>query len=80
MVAAERAIATFIEIALLTSLGALIAKALPPPLELDTKKTKKEKKRVLMKKRNAPQTHPTRRKSDDGGDGANNRERPERKE
>jgi len=78
MVAAERAIATFIEIALLTGLGALIAKALPPPLELDTKKTKKEKKRVLMKKRNAPQTT-TRRKSDDG-DGANNRERAERKE
>lgn len=74
MVAAERAIATFIEIALLTSLGALIAKALPPPLELDTKKTKKEKKRVSMKKRNA-QTHPTRRKSDDDGDGANHRER-----
>ena len=44
MVAAERAIATFIEIALLTGLGALIAKALPTPLELDTKKTKKEKK------------------------------------
>jgi len=78
MVAAERAIATFIEIALLTSLGALIAKALPPPLELDTKKTKKEKKRVSMKKRNAPQTT-TRRKSDDG-DGANTRERAERKE
>jgi len=78
MVAAERAIATFIEIALLTGLGALIAKALPPPLELDTKKTKKEKKRVLMKKRNAPQTT-TRRKSDDG-DRANNRERAERKE
>jgi len=78
MVAAERAIATFIEIALLTGLGALIAKALPTPLELDTKKTKKEKKRVLMKKRNAPQTT-TRRKSDDG-DGANNRERAERKE
>jgi len=78
MVAAERAIATSIEIALLTGLGALIAKALPPPLELDTKKTKKEKKRVLMKKRNAPQTT-TRRKSDDG-DGANNRERAERKE
>jgi hypothetical protein len=78
MVAAERAIATFIEIALLTSLGALIAKALPTPLELDTKKTKKEKKRVSMKKRNAPQTT-TRRKSDDG-DGANNRERAERKE
>jgi len=77
MVAAERAIATFIEIALLTSLGALIAKALPTPLELDTKKTKKEKKRVSMKKRNAPQT--TRRKSDDG-DGANTRERAERKE
>jgi hypothetical protein len=68
MVAAERAIATFIEIALLTGLGALIAKALPPPLEFDTKKTQKEKKRVLMKKRNAQAT--TRRKSDDG-DGAN---------
>lgn len=79
MVAAERAIATFIEIALLTGLGALIAKALPPPLELDTKKTKKEKKRVLMKKRNARATTTTRRKSDDG-DGANNRERAERKE
>jgi len=77
MVAAERAIATFIEIALLTGLGALIAKALPPPLELDTKKTKKEKKRVSMKKRNAQTT--TRRKTDDG-DGANNRERAERKE
>jgi hypothetical protein len=77
MVAAERAIATFIEIALLTSLGALIAKALPTPLELDTKKTKKEKKRVSMKKRNAQTT--TRRKSEDG-DGANTRERAERKE
>ena len=65
MVAAERAIATFIEIALLTGLGALIAKALPPPLEFDTKKTKKEKKRVMLKKRNAPQTT-TRRKSDNG--------------
>ena len=79
MVAAERAIATFIEIALLTSLGALIAKALPPPLELDTKKTKKEKKRVSMKKRNARATTTTRRKSEDG-DGANTRERAERKE
>ena len=64
MVAAERAIATFIEIALLTRLGALIAKALPPPLEFDTKKTKKEKKRVMLKKRNAQAT--TRRKSDNG--------------
>ena len=68
MVAAERAIATFIEIALLTGLGALIAKALPPPLEFDTKKTKKEKKRVMLKKRNAQAT--TRRKSDNG-DGTN---------
>ena len=64
MVAAERAIATFIEIALLTGLGALIAKGLPPPLEFDTKKTKKEKKRVMLKKRNAQAT--TRRKSDNG--------------
>jgi hypothetical protein len=80
MVAAERAIATFIEIALLTSLGALIAKALPTPLELDTKKTKKEKKRVSMKKRNAPQTTTTTRRKSDDGDGANTRERAERKE
>lgn len=71
MVAAERAIATFIEIALLTGLGALIAKALPPPLEFDTKKTKKEKKRVMLKKRNAQAT--TRRKSDNGDE--TNRER-----
>ena len=46
---AERAIATCIEILFLTGLGALIAKSLPPPLELDVKKTRKEKKRVVEK-------------------------------
>ena len=40
---AERAIATCVEILFLTGLGALIAKSLPPPLELDVKKTRKEK-------------------------------------
>jgi len=46
---AERAIATCIEILFLTGLGALIARSLPPPLELDVKKTRKEKKRVVEK-------------------------------
>ena len=46
---AERSIATCIEILFLTGLGALIAKSLPPPLELDVKKTRKEKKRVVEK-------------------------------
>ena len=44
-------IATFVEIAVLTSLGAMIARALPPPLELDPKKTRKETKKVLQKAR-----------------------------
>ena len=46
---AERAIATCIEILFLTGLGALIAKSLPPPLELDVKKPRKEKNRVVEK-------------------------------
>ncbi|CAL6420375.1 unknown protein [Bathycoccus prasinos] len=46
---AERAIATCVEILFLTGLGALIARSLPPPLELDVKKTRKEKKRVVEK-------------------------------
>ena len=44
-------IATFVEIAVLVSLGAMIARALPPPLELDPKKTRKETTRVLEKAR-----------------------------
>ena len=47
----HRAIATFVEIAVLTGLGAMIANALPPPLELDPKKTRKETKKVLEKAR-----------------------------
>ena len=35
----------------LVSLGAMIARALPPPLELDPKKTRKETKKVLQKAR-----------------------------
>ena len=46
---AERAIATCVEILFLTGLGALIARSLPPPLELNVKKTRKEKKRVVEK-------------------------------
>ena len=44
-------IATFVEIAVLVSLGAMIARALPPPLELDPKKTRKETTKVLEKAR-----------------------------
>ena len=44
-------IATFVEIAVLVSLGAMIARALPPPLELDPKKTLKETTKVLEKAR-----------------------------
>ena len=47
----HRAIATFVEIAVLVSLGAMIARALPPPLELDPKKTRKETTKVLEKAR-----------------------------
>ena len=47
----HRAIATFVEIAVLVSLGAMIARALPPPLELDLKKTRKETTKVLEKAR-----------------------------
>ena len=47
----HRAIATFVEIAALVSLGAMIARALPPPLELDPKKTRKETTKVLEKAR-----------------------------
>ena len=43
-------IATFVEIAVLVSLGAMIARALPPPLELDPKDAK-ETTRVLSEEK-----------------------------